>query len=770
LSTAFHLVSQRGITPTMSLRRRLLLLSFLLAVAATFAAALLLPPFIRHQAQRRAQQYHLTLQIQSVRPAWLGLRLGQVDIACPDIPSLTLHAEAIEVRRSSIAVINASATVQTDLRSFAEQVHTWRSRLPSSSESNPAKKSSALVAIDNLALSWQGFDGEGSNCSLTGLNIRDLFGGQSVDVGLVQIEHPQGSLKAEAVALAWIREPSAAIRSLGIGRAYADVSVDHELQGASSKSAAVSASDFRDRLARWASTVWAPMAVGATVRVEALEVLVRHGGQQLHVGPGRLSVQQDKTALLLDLTPRSEGAAGITFRGSLPLSVGPVVLDVVGGPIPLGALGVKEGNLGLVDVASTTLSSNAHLKLHEDGKTLSFDGKVVAKNVGLEHARLAPAPVRGLELAAKLRGVASLDGSMLRFDEGQIDIGAVQFSLRGSLDRGETSAVDIHFGIPLVACQSVLEALPPSLAPVVHGMIAAGTLSLSGYLRWDETDPKKYRFEYKADHDCRFTSVPEQVDVRRFRSVFKRKAYDLQGKPIEVETGPGTAGWVSREGFNHFIEAAVMTCEDGRFRRHRGFDHEAIENSVRENLRAKKMLRGASTISMQLAKNLYLGREKTVSRKLQELILTMYLEQTLTKDQIMELYLNVIEFGPMTYGIGNAASKYFHKHAASLTLGQSMYLASVLPSPLRQHFAKDGKVTDGWMRYLYKLMRIAAKMRWITELELEDGLGEWVVYGTPDPIRMTPMHEDEGEPLDDPSLNPPKDDPFGWQPDGSLVY
>ena len=74
------------------------------------------------------------------------------------------------------------------------------------------------------------------------------------------------------------------------------------------------------------------------------------------------------------------------------------------------------------------------------------------------------------------------------------------------------------------------------------------------------------------------------------------------------------------------------------------------------------------------------------------------------------------------------------------------------------------------MRYLYKLMRIAAKMRWITELELEDGLGEWVVYGTPDPIRMTPMHEDEGEPLDDPSLNPPKDDPFGWQPDGSLVY
>src|SRR6185369_12377724 len=114
--------------------------------------------------------------------------------------------------------------------------------------------------------------------------------------------------------------------------------------------------------------------------------------------------------------------------------------------------------------------------------------------------------------------------------------------------------------------------------------------------------------------------------------------------------GPGTEGWVSMGSLPKFMEVGVLTCEDGRFMRHHGFDKEAIINSIRENLAAGGFKRGASTISMQLAKNLYLSREKTLSRKLQEAVLTLYLEQELSKDQIIELYLNVIEFGPGIYG------------------------------------------------------------------------------------------------------------------------
>ena len=89
-----------------------------------------------------------------------------------------------------------------------------------------------------------------------------------------------------------------------------------------------------------------------------------------------------------------------------------------------------------------------------------------------------------------------------------------------------------------------------------------------------------------------------------------------------IETGPGTPDWVPSGAISKFMETAVLTTEDGGFHRHHGFDHEAIRNSVREDLRQRRFVRGASTISMQLAKNLYLDRGgKNLSRKLQEAVL-----------------------------------------------------------------------------------------------------------------------------------------------------
>src|SRR5258706_10215184 len=101
-----------------------------------------------------------------------------------------------------------------------------------------------------------------------------------------------------------------------------------------------------------------------------------------------------------------------------------------------------------------------------------------------------------------------------------------------------------------------------------------------------------------------------------------------------------------------YKQIAVLTTEDGLFFKHKGFNHSAIRQSLIANLKAHKFVRGASTITMQLAKNLYLSREKTLARKVEEIVLADALEQTLTKDEMMELYLNVIEFGPDIYGVG----------------------------------------------------------------------------------------------------------------------
>src|SRR5690606_23575968 len=113
---------------------------------------------------------------------------------------------------------------------------------------------------------------------------------------------------------------------------------------------------------------------------------------------------------------------------------------------------------------------------------------------------------------------------------------------------------------------------------------------------------------------------------------------------------PGSPNWVALPDISKYLEAAVLVTEDGRFWSHHGFDQGAIQSAIRQNINAGHYVRGASTISMQLAKNLYLSRSKVLARKVEEALLTMLIEQELRKDQILELYLNVIEYAPGVFG------------------------------------------------------------------------------------------------------------------------
>ncbi|MDH4069576.1 MAG: monofunctional biosynthetic peptidoglycan transglycosylase [Ignavibacteria bacterium] len=128
---------------------------------------------------------------------------------------------------------------------------------------------------------------------------------------------------------------------------------------------------------------------------------------------------------------------------------------------------------------------------------------------------------------------------------------------------------------------------------------------------------------------------------------------------------------------------AVIVAEDGTFYSHGGFDWFEVKESINRNLEEGKAVRGASTITQQLAKNLYLSTSKTFLRKMKEALITVALEEHLSKQRILELYLNVIEWGPGIFGIQAASRHYFGKSAADLTLEESLRLAAVIPSPLR---------------------------------------------------------------------------------------
>jgi monofunctional biosynthetic peptidoglycan transglycosylase len=129
------------------------------------------------------------------------------------------------------------------------------------------------------------------------------------------------------------------------------------------------------------------------------------------------------------------------------------------------------------------------------------------------------------------------------------------------------------------------------------------------------------------------------------------------------------------------LQEAVLIGEDDAFFEHEGIDPEAIQESLELNLKKKKIVRGGSTITQQLVKNLYLSPSKNPYRKLKEIVIALFMEKMLTKQRILEIYLNVIQWGKGIYGAEAASQFYFHKPAQSLSQEEAASLAAIIPNP-----------------------------------------------------------------------------------------
>jgi monofunctional biosynthetic peptidoglycan transglycosylase len=162
--------------------------------------------------------------------------------------------------------------------------------------------------------------------------------------------------------------------------------------------------------------------------------------------------------------------------------------------------------------------------------------------------------------------------------------------------------------------------------------------------------------------------------------------------------------WVTLNRISPYAIKAVIIAEDDKFWAHEGFDFEAIQKAVEKDLKKKQFKTGGSTISQQLAKNLYLTPSKNPLRKLKEAVLTWRLERNLSKRRIIELYLNVAEWGDGIFGIEAASLHYFRKSAADLTAKEAARLAVVLPSPLRYHPGGGGSYPETRAEAIYRIM------------------------------------------------------------------
>ena len=169
----------------------------------------------------------------------------------------------------------------------------------------------------------------------------------------------------------------------------------------------------------------------------------------------------------------------------------------------------------------------------------------------------------------------------------------------------------------------------------------------------------------------------------------------FSGDIASLKTKNPKKDWIKIERVSYYAKWAIVVSEDWAFYEHQGVDFNQLELVIKESIGKHKLTRGASTISQQVVKNLFYSNERSIIRKFKEMILTYKLEQILSKDRILELYLNIVEFGENLYGIKSASKFYFNKKAHALSAKEGAFLAMLLPSPKKYSISfRSRELTD----------------------------------------------------------------------------
>jgi len=255
------------------------------------------------------------------------------------------------------------------------------------------------------------------------------------------------------------------------------------------------------------------------------------------------------------------------------------------------------------------------------------------------------------------------------------------------------------------------------------GLLLVGLVIAGGW--WYVTLPDGSEFAH---------ANPQRTAMMQYRD-----AHGVRARPI---------AWVPLSRIAPALRHAVIVAEDANFYHHKGIDWDATKSALERDWREHRFSRGGSTITQQLAKNLYLEPRKTIWRKGTEALIALRMEQHLSKPRLLELYLNVVEWGRGVYGAEAAAQRYFGKPAAGLTIDEASWLAAILPAPLRYEQHPRARLVTSRASTIqhYVEQRLAGQAP------------------PPAPPEMPPMASDEEEP-DAPSPEPPSSTPPALQPD-----
>lgn len=287
----------------------------------------------------------------------------------------------------------------------------------------------------------------------------------------------------------------------------------------------------------------------------------------------------------------------------------------------------------------------------------------------------------------------------------------------------------LKLNIPKMKAQDFISSLPTGLFRHFEGMEAQGNFSYALNFKYNNHKPNNVVFESRLKPDGLKITKYGEADLNKINGQFTYRAIDKGVLQRPILVGSGNWNYTPLDQMSPYLQKCVLTSEDPSFMTHRGFINEAFKESITKNIKTKKFSRGASTISMQLVKNVFLTREKTLSRKLEEILLVYILENNhiSSKQRMLEVYFNIIEWGPNIYGIAEASQFYFQKKPLDLNINQCLFLAQIIPNPkgFMTKFDANNQLKAGPKQTEKFLMNLMFRRNLITP---NDTIGNFPLY------------------------------------------
>ena len=361
-----------------------------------------------------------------------------------------------------------------------------------------------------------------------------------------------------------------------------------------------------------------------------------------------------------------------------------------------------------LDVGDAHLHGTVSIARSIDATAVEVSGSLQGAKWNQPDLSLLPVPI---DLHGKLTAQIAGHGNQRTISllSSELGVGAVTIHAQGDWqtdDAGQLAKGDVAIALDRAPCLAALESVPLALRGPTSGLTLDGTIAASAHLTIDLARPAGEGVSLDVALDpstCTVAAEAPLGDPHILTTATDHQFPDGSHAMI----GPTVDGWRGLDDLPDYVPGAFTSAEDARFYLHHGFDLAQIAHSFEIDLREHRIVRGGSTISQQLVKNVFLNHRRSIDRKLQEAVLTWRLEATTNKRDILAYYLNVIELGPGIYGIEAAAQYWFGVHASKLTVKQSAFLAALTSEPqsMSRRIAEAGKLDAQSSEHVQTILR-----------------------------------------------------------------